>query len=363
MPRSAALPVADAPSPATRPLVPVCFGQPALLVLQATVVEPDGTTGHLALAMPAVPFGTQPWQLFALLTYLHQLRESAQDPTAASLRAHLAGPVPVPLPTWHYPYLVLHDPRVTTLIDVALGPRDTSRWPGVSVTVLEQERGGCSPFSRIRHHHGARALAAHTALELHCERDHLASTAQRTTSPALRASADLAHRLAERAQEIEQAARADRHRCHADQARSALQTTGTAAARSRFAPPPAARAELAGEPGALRALTGTVTRAPELRLAGGIPVARLQVAVDPDSNHDPDGLAQLAVCTLTGQAARNAATDRFAVGTRVVIAGTVTLHHYTRPADGIPHTAVSLDVVAIGPDLARTPPVHTAPTR
>ena len=349
----------DREAVAPRQATAVVLGRPDLLVLQATVAEPDGTTGHLALAMPAGPFGTQPWQLFAVLTYLAQLHQAGQDPTAASLRDHLAQRAPVPLPHWHYPYLPLHDPRVTTLLDVALGPRDTTGWPGVSVTVLEQERDGCSPFSRIRSYRDIRALAAHTALELSCERDHLAALAHRAADPGLRDLADLADRLADHCKQIEQAARTDRQRASAGRTRAALRALSPVdVAVTRFAPPPSARAELPEETGRTRTLTGTLSRALELRTVEGLPVARLQVTLDHPV--DVQGTVRMVVCTLNGQAARNAAATHLAVGTRVIVTGTLTRHHYTRPG-GIPHTAVSLDTHALGPDLAYNPPHHAAP--
>ncbi|MFC1405801.1 MULTISPECIES: hypothetical protein [Streptacidiphilus] len=77
--------------PVTRPATVVRFGQPALLVLQATVTEPDGTTGHLAMAMPAAGYGTAPWQLYALLTHLRQLRDAGGGRSRRSRRVPAPG--------------------------------------------------------------------------------------------------------------------------------------------------------------------------------------------------------------------------------------------------------------------------------
>ncbi|MFC1405800.1 MULTISPECIES: single-stranded DNA-binding protein [Streptacidiphilus] len=208
----------------------------------------------------------------------------------------------------------------------------------------------------IRHHTDVRALAAHTAADLHGERDHLASLAHRTGDPGLLDIAVLAHRLAQDADAIGRSARADRQRQGADRARTALRTApagNTAATLSpQFAAPPTARAEPVAAPAVL---TGTLTRGPELRTADGMPVARLQIALDPNQH----GAAHLMVVTLTGHAARSAAACHLALGARVVLAGTQTLHHYTR-ADGIPHSAVSFNAIAFGPDLTHKAPLATA---
>jgi hypothetical protein len=194
-----------------------------LFVAQAAVSNHTGLLARTGLAMPAAPFGTAAWQLPALVSYLHRLRQDQEDPSPELWRAHTERQTgPVPRPHIRYQADGLHDAHAVCVLDIQLGPRDeTTGWPAADLAVIEQEEGAC-PFGRVTRRHGAEAIAAYAAAELTAEHAHLMDRARRHQDGSFVRLADLAQRAADWADKVRAAAHADAVHAQADRARARI---------------------------------------------------------------------------------------------------------------------------------------------
>ncbi|MFE1437096.1 hypothetical protein [Streptomyces sp. NPDC058739] len=181
-----------------------------LFIAQAAVTNHTGVTARTGLAMPAAPFGTPAWQLPALLSYLHRLHHSQEDPSPERWRTHTQHPTgPVPRPHLPYHADALHDPDAVCVLHIQLGPRDEhTGWPTAHLAVTEQEEAPC-PYGRITHRHGTEAIATYTAEELTAEHAALTDRARRHHDPHLARLAELAQRAAHWASQVRAAAHTD----------------------------------------------------------------------------------------------------------------------------------------------------------
>ncbi|MGW7243856.1 hypothetical protein [Streptomyces sp. NPDC054804] len=194
-----------------------------LFVAQAAVSNHTGLIARTALAMPAAPFGSPAWQLPALVSYLHRLRQEDEDPAPDLWRAHTERATgPVPRPHLRYDADALHDPDAVCVLHIQLGPRDEDTgWPAADVAVIEQEEGAC-PFGRITRRHGAEAIAAYAADELTAEHARLMDFARRHHDVALVRLAELARRAADWARQVRSDAHTDAVHVQADRARARI---------------------------------------------------------------------------------------------------------------------------------------------
>jgi len=325
---------------------------PSLLVIRASVTGRQGITEQLSVTMPAAPYGTAPRQVAALALYLAELRREEREPSGASLRDFLAGgraDLPFASATHEYPHHVLHDRRVTCLLDVLIGERDSTGWPSVSLLVWEREEArhtGYCGFTRVNRYRGARAVLASGRDEVEGERGRLAALAhRRAQSPGAGAVAEiaaLAGRVADLCRAACEQANADGQREGAGRAREAMRLPkGTPERQEDVSPRPAAEV-----------VTGVVARPVEAReVEGRGAVARLQIAVDPQGAPRIGGaMPELLICALEGPVAERV-RDGLKAGDRVVVKGRRRVRPY-RGTDNVPRTAVYLEVEAIGLDLA-----------
>jgi len=148
---------------------------PRLFVLRMSVTE-STTTARRSWCMPAAPFGAPAWQLPTVAAYLSMLNRTQSAPGVDQFARHLlvrdGGAVPVPLE--HYAYDPMHDPRVSTWMDVHIEPaQGNERWARCALSVLEQESGRCA-WSRITRRRGAYEVIAHAYQEATAEAELLA---------------------------------------------------------------------------------------------------------------------------------------------------------------------------------------------
>ncbi|MFF4248983.1 hypothetical protein ACFYY2_31580 [Streptomyces sp. NPDC001822] len=148
---------------------------PRLFVLRMSVTDTTATTRR-SWCMPAAPFGASAWQLPTVAAYLTALNRTQGAPTLEKFAAHLSlragGSVPVPLEP--YAYDPMHDPRVSTWVDVHTEPaQGGERWARCALSVLEQETGRCG-WSRITRRRGAHEVIAHAYQEATAEAELLA---------------------------------------------------------------------------------------------------------------------------------------------------------------------------------------------
>lgn len=148
---------------------------PRLFVLRMSVTDAT-TTIRRSWCMPAAPFGTPAWQLPTVATFLATLNRTQGAPTVEKFAAHLSlrTGAPVPAPLERYAYDPMHDPHVSTWVDVHTEPaQGNERWPRCALSVLEQETGRCG-WSRITRRRGAYEVIAHAYQEATAEAELLA---------------------------------------------------------------------------------------------------------------------------------------------------------------------------------------------
>ena len=328
---------------------------PALATVRATITGRQGVEQHLALCLPAAPYGSAPWLLGTLALYLAQLRAGKEEASAASLYAFLTETGLLPATVYRHSGRGLHDGRVTFDLDVTIGPRDEAGWPEVSVLVSEGETGRaahCS-FNRVNRYRRAGGVLAAAHTELEGEYGRLMAVGRRVGVTAdagagLRQVAELAGSVAAR--------------CKAalDQARRDTQSSGAAKARKAMQPRAEGAVEVEdGFPGEspVEVLTGVLGLDVDLRQGDdSAPVARLQLHVDrPGAVREAPVLPELLVCSVRGPAAlRLGATLR--QGSRVLVRGRRRYHQYAGGA----RSAVSLDVESIGLDLMAEASPHAS---
>ncbi|MGY9066915.1 hypothetical protein [Streptomyces sp. CAS3] len=194
-----------------------------LFIAQTAVRNHTGLIARTGLAMPAAPFGSPAWQLPALVSYLHRLRQNDEDPSPEAWRAHTERQTgPVPRPRIRYLADGLHDADAVCVLDIQLGPRDEETgWPAADLAVIEQEEGSC-PFGRVTRRHGAEAIAAYTAEELTAEHAALMDRARRHQDAHFVRLAGLAERAAEWADKVRAAAHSDAVHVQAAHARALI---------------------------------------------------------------------------------------------------------------------------------------------
>ncbi|MFJ5120898.1 single-stranded DNA-binding protein [Kitasatospora sp. NPDC088548] len=323
---------------------------PALATVRATVTGRQGVEQHLALCLPAAPYGTAPWLLGTLALYLAQLRAGTEEASAAGLYAFLAETGPLPATVYRHSGRGLHDGRVTCDLDVTIGPRDEAGWPEVSVLVSEGETGRaarCS-FNRVNRYRRAGGVLATACTELEGEYGRLMAVGRRkgVTADAregLHQVAELAGSIAARCKEA------------LDQVRRDTQSSGAAKARKAMQ---AGAGEVEFEDGfpaesPVEVLTGVLGLDVDLRRGDdGEPVARFQLRAErPGAVRGAPVLPELLVCSVRGPAALRLGSA-LRQGSPVVVRGRRRYHRYAGGA----RTAVSLDVESIGLDLMAEAP-------
>ncbi|MER5638248.1 single-stranded DNA-binding protein [Kitasatospora sp. NPDC002227] len=316
---------------------------PSLATVRATLTGRQGVEQHLALCLPAAPYGTAPWLLGTLALYLAQLRAGAEEATAASLYAFLCETGPLPTTVYRHSGRGLHDRRVTCDLDVRIEPRDETGWPVASVRVTEGE-AGCCAFNHVNHYWRTRDVLKAACAALEGEYGRLMAVGRREGVAAdaqegLHRAVDLADSVAARCKEALEQARRDTQGSGAAKARKAMRHRAEGAVEVEDGFPGESPMEL---------LTGVLGLDVDLRQdEHGAPVARFQLHVDhPEAVREAPALPELLVCSVKGPAALRigAALHR---GSRVVIRGRRRYHRYAGGA----RSAVSLDVESIGLDL------------
>ncbi|MCC9309923.1 single-stranded DNA-binding protein [Kitasatospora sp. RB6PN24] len=322
--------------------VPLSRFSPALASIRATITGRQGVEQHLALCVPAAPYGTAPWLLGTLALYLTQRRQTGEEASAEGLHAFFSTTGPLPSKVYRHSGRGMHDRRVTCDLDVTIEPRDESGWPVVSVLVSEGETGRaahCS-FNRVNHYWRIQEVLAAASTELDGEHGRLMDISRRRgmaadTREGLHHVAGIAGSIADRCKEALDHARQDVQRQGAAKARQAMHRAVTV--EDGFP-----------EESPMEVLTGELALDVDLRRGDdGTPVARLQLDVDrPGAGREAPVLPELLVCSVKGPAApRLGAALR--KGSRVVIRGRRRYHRYAGGA----RSAVSLDVESIGLDL------------
>ncbi|SEM70058.1 single-stranded DNA-binding protein [Streptacidiphilus jiangxiensis] len=313
---------------ATTPAKPNAPQAPATwLVVHARVTDRRAVTADLAVALPdAAGDGAVP-VLTALALHLAELRRTSTDPEPAALRSALARAFPG---LRGYPYLPVHDPRVSVCLDVALHPAADSGWAGVQLAVTEQgTEAGRHPWSRITRRHGIRAVLRHTEAELDTAEQH-----QHTLARTDRSAARRAQRVAQMRGAVAAALQQAEQDVPPDTPPPPALGTGTRLATRTEARP--------------QVLTGALTRPVMLREGDDGPVARLLLAPDTPPVIG-EVTASVLVCTLRGDAARQAAAT-LTPGSHVLVVGAIAHRSYTGE-DRIPRVAITLDVQHIGQAL------------
>ncbi len=321
--------------------VQISSHSPTLLVLRATVAMPFGRQ-ELALAMPAAPLGSAPWQAAILALFIGQVRQGAAEPTGKGLRDFLTAQSPRPTPLRSYPYEALHEARVTCILDLALGERDKSGWPSASLVVIEREEGRtprCGFRPRVRDFHSARDIIEEALDDISGERDRLLALARRRPSPRLLELARAASTLSDQVEAVWKQLKADVQHRQAGRARAAMRGLAVEPDRRETVMVPRATPLI---------VTGTLSAPPRQIEVEGRTVTRLQVQPDEEFYRDGSPMPQLLICSLAGEIGAKALRLGVQPGQRVAVRGRLRTHHY-RHADGIPRSAVSLEADGFGP--------------